>query len=644
MKPEPRPWTCRSRSRGGNRPRKNGSMKGSSKNERSRTTWVATTLTDTTAGPISCAAVTIAFLREMSIDSDVACASAEESAAVGTVGRAKAHHAAPTPNDATAATIRMSLRILILDLPEKETLGRSVGRARPCPAGRERGVDLIGVDPAQPDGHDRPRESPNHVPQKPVGGDLERSPMPPAEPARRADRAPARILFAGRRVTARSLGEAPEVVTPHETLGGPAHRVPVERPPDRPGVPAHERGFRHRADRQLIAVRPGDGVVAGVEIGLAALQPRHPDRARQVRVPRAPELWRGHAGVIEVDDLTPGVNARVRASGRDHGGLSDDPLQGLLARRLDRARVRLALPAAKRGSIVLEDGSGPHTHAISRGIGPRSRLLEPVPTGYVGRPSHGARRPSHLPRVPHRDRPVRTPCTARSARAAPPGGVPVKRDPGLGAGDPQASLRAIVAGVDLHAAESEALFTRIMDGHVGSSMIGALLAALAAKGETSTEIAGAARVMRARVTRVPTIREPLVDTCGTGGDHSGSINVSTGAALVVAAAGVAVAKHGNRAASSRCGSADVLEALGVAIDLDPASVGRSIDELGIGFLYAPRFHPAMRHAAEARREIGIRTIFNLLGPLTNPAGARRQLIGVPAAGAVGRIAGVLREL
>jgi anthranilate phosphoribosyltransferase len=220
----------------------------------------------------------------------------------------------------------------------------------------------------------------------------------------------------------------------------------------------------------------------------------------------------------------------------------------------------------------------------------------------------------------------------------------VKRDPGLGAGDPPASLRAIVAGVDLRAAESEALFARIMDGDVPPSMIGALLAALATKGETCAEIAGAARVMRARVTRVPTTREPLVDTCGTGGDQSGSINVSTGAALVVAAAGVPVAKHGNRAASSRCGSADVLEALGVAINLDPASVGRSIDELGIGFLYAPRFHPAMRHAAQARREIAIRTIFNLLGPLTNPAGARRQLIGVPAADMVGRIAGVLREL
>lgn len=220
----------------------------------------------------------------------------------------------------------------------------------------------------------------------------------------------------------------------------------------------------------------------------------------------------------------------------------------------------------------------------------------------------------------------------------------MKQDPGLGAGDPLASLQAIAAGADLSAAESEALFARIMDGGVPTTMIAALLAALATKGETSGEIAGAARVMRARATRVTTTREPLVDTCGTGGDLSGSINVSTGAALVVAAAGVPVAKHGNRAASSRCGSADVLEALGVAIDLEPESVGRSIDELGIGFLYAPRFHPAMRHAAQARREIGIRTIFNLLGPLTNPAGARRQLIGVPRPDAVGRIGGVLREL
>jgi anthranilate phosphoribosyltransferase len=220
----------------------------------------------------------------------------------------------------------------------------------------------------------------------------------------------------------------------------------------------------------------------------------------------------------------------------------------------------------------------------------------------------------------------------------------VSRDPRLAAGDPHACLAALVSRTDLTRTESEALFSRMMDGEVPPGLIAGLLVALRAKGETEHEIAGAAGVMRARATPVPTAREPLIDTCGTGGDFSGSFNVSTAAALVVAAAGIAVAKHGNRAASSRCGSADVLEALGLPVDLEPEQVGRSIDELGIGFLFAPRYHPAMRHAAEARRALGIRTVFNLLGPLTNPAGARRQLIGVPSADAVPRIAGVLREL
>ena len=218
------------------------------------------------------------------------------------------------------------------------------------------------------------------------------------------------------------------------------------------------------------------------------------------------------------------------------------------------------------------------------------------------------------------------------------------RDPRVTAGDPHACLAVLVSGRDLTRAESEALFSRVMDGDVPPALIAGLLVALRAKGETEHEIAGAARVMRARATPVPTTREPLIDTCGTGGDFSGSFNISTAAALVVAAAGIAVAKHGNRAASSRCGSADVLEALGLPVDLEPEQVGRSIDELGIGFLFAPRYHPAMRHAAEARRQLGIRTVFNLLGPLTNPAGARRQLIGVPSVEAVARIAGVLREL
>ncbi|HUP20618.1 MAG TPA: anthranilate phosphoribosyltransferase [Gemmatimonadota bacterium] len=212
------------------------------------------------------------------------------------------------------------------------------------------------------------------------------------------------------------------------------------------------------------------------------------------------------------------------------------------------------------------------------------------------------------------------------------------------AADPRACLRAVVAGRDLSAAEAEALFGEIMDGRVPQILIGALLAALAAKGETVQEIAGAARVMRARAERLTTSRGPLVDTCGTGGDFSGTFNVSTTAALVAAAGGAAVAKHGNRAASSKSGSADVLEALGVAIELAPAAAGRCLDEVGIAFLYAPRFHPAMRHAIEARRAVGIRTIFNLLGPVTNPAGARRQVAGVPEARWVEPVARVLADL
>ncbi|MDX1622540.1 MAG: anthranilate phosphoribosyltransferase [Gemmatimonadota bacterium] len=211
-------------------------------------------------------------------------------------------------------------------------------------------------------------------------------------------------------------------------------------------------------------------------------------------------------------------------------------------------------------------------------------------------------------------------------------------------GDPRTCLRTLTEGRDLTAAESEALFATVMDGETTAIMIAALLAALRTKGETPGEIAGAARVMRSRAQRVETERAPLVDTCGTGGDFSGTFNISTTAAFVTAAAGVAVAKHGNRAASSRSGSADVLESLGVAIDLPPEGVGRCIDEIGIGFLFAPRFHPAMRHAIGARREIAIRTVFNLLGPLTNPAGATRQVIGVPGPDVVELMAGVLHEL
>jgi anthranilate phosphoribosyltransferase len=182
---------------------------------------------------------------------------------------------------------------------------------------------------------------------------------------------------------------------------------------------------------------------------------------------------------------------------------------------------------------------------------------------------------------------------------------------------------------DLTAEEAAQAMGEIMDGRAQPSQVAGLLVALRMKGERPAEIVGFARAMRARAVPLAASATPVVDTCGTGGDHSGSFNVSTAAAIVLAACGVRVAKHGNRAVSSRCGSADVLEALGVAVTAPPAVVERCLAEVGLAFCFAPTFHPSMRHVAQTRRELGIRTAFNLLGPLTNPAGATRQLVGVP---------------
>ncbi len=182
-----------------------------------------------------------------------------------------------------------------------------------------------------------------------------------------------------------------------------------------------------------------------------------------------------------------------------------------------------------------------------------------------------------------------------------------------------------------------------MTGEATPTQVAAFATALRIKGETVDEIAGLATVMQARATPVG-VTSPVVDTCGTGGDGTSSFNISTTAAFIVAGAGLKVAKHGNRAMSSHCGSADVLEALGVRIELGAEAVARCLDTIGIGFMFAPSFHPALKYAAVPRREIGIRTVFNILGPLTNPARARFQVIGVPSMELGDKIASVLRRL
>ena len=207
----------------------------------------------------------------------------------------------------------------------------------------------------------------------------------------------------------------------------------------------------------------------------------------------------------------------------------------------------------------------------------------------------------------------------------------------------RAALAAVVEGRKLSMEEAHAAMGSVMDGEATPAQLAALLVSLRMRGETVEELAGFARAMRERVLRVEA-PEGAIDTCGTGGDKSGTINVSTAAALVVAAAGVPVAKHGNRAMTSACGSADVLEALGIAIDLDPQEAAVALREYNFAFLFAQGYHPAMKHAGPTRKEIGVRTAFNLLGPMTNPAGAKRQMIGVGDPALAEKIAEVLRLL
>ena len=210
------------------------------------------------------------------------------------------------------------------------------------------------------------------------------------------------------------------------------------------------------------------------------------------------------------------------------------------------------------------------------------------------------------------------------------------------------ALRAITDGAHLSSEEAQLVLSDLVDGAPSPLQVAALLGALRARGETTAELVGFARELRARVVPVQATSVPLVDTCGTGGDSPktgmGTFNISTAAALIACAAGAKIAKHGNRAVSSRSGSSDVLEALGVHLDLTPEAIARSIDEVGIGFMFAPAHHPAMKSLAPIRKELGIRTVFNLLGPLANPANATHQVMGVPARKWLRPIAETLLEL
>ena len=210
--------------------------------------------------------------------------------------------------------------------------------------------------------------------------------------------------------------------------------------------------------------------------------------------------------------------------------------------------------------------------------------------------------------------------------------------------DIQSAIRTVIERRDLDGQQMTAVMQSIMTGECTPAQVGGFLVGLRMKGETVEEIAAAASVMRRLATQVEVSKSHLVDTCGTGGDASGTFNISTASALVAAGAGVRVAKHGNRSVSGRSGSADVLEAAGVRLDLAPERIARCIDEAGVGFLFAPAHHGAMKHAIGPRREMAVRTIFNVLGPLTNPAGALRQVIGVFARELVEPLARVLGEL
>jgi anthranilate synthase/phosphoribosyltransferase len=339
------------------------------------------------------------------------------------------------------------------------------------------------------------------------------------------------------------------------------------------------------------------------------------------QVVRAPRLMHGKTSLIHRSDhpVFEGVPDQFRAT-RYHSLIVEEPLPEMLM-PIAWSEEGDLMGLCHRNHPVI--GLQFHPESILTGEG--KRILQ----NFLEMPS------SLSPSAP----------SASRGAAEGMGVEEAKRCPELVEGmDIKEAIGKVMSGEDLLGKEAEAVMGQIMAGEATPAQIGAFLTALRLKGETVEEITGCARAMRRNAIPVRPQRRDLVDTCGTGGDRTGTFNISTTAAFVVAGAGLGVAKHGNRSVSSHCGSADVLEALGINLELTPQQVAHCIDEVGIGFLFAPRLHPAMKHAIGPRREMGVRTIFNILGPLTNPAGATRQIMGVYDPNLTGPLAQVLGKL
>jgi anthranilate phosphoribosyltransferase len=419
-----------------------------------------------------------------------------------------------------------------------------------------------------------------------------------------------------------------EVAFSADMLSSSIQELEVERTPERPLEAAAKRRCGSAVQPDDVAVAPGNRRLAGVEPREHRVHRCHPAVGGEQCVERAVKRLIVPAGrSAEADALAFGVHSGIGPAGCvSRGAAAEDTFEDPLEFELNRAAGRLALPSDKAGAVVVKRGEeGPaHGPEFSPGQTPEqgcnclSELTKGASDGYTFLPSLYP----HEPRLTH-------------ARVA-----PVTDDSAL-----SFALQQVARGLSLSREEATAATDLLMAGRASPAQAAALLMGLRVKGESPQEVAGAAQALRRAMLRVELAeRDGLVDTCGTGGGRVGTVNISTAAAFIIAGAGVPVAKHGNRSFTSRCGSADVLEALGVEIGLEPSRAAEVLRSAGMIFMFAPIYHPAMRHLAAVRKELGIPTIMNLVGPLANPAGVTRQVLGVsdPARGPL--LAGALAEL